>query len=320
MKYYASVLFLILFYNSICAQNEFPLLKGEYFGQDAPKEKAEIFVDGIISTYDEPEMCASFSKDGKEFYFNAKHQNNWAIFVTKEINGRWTKPEPLHFTSDYIDRDFTISPDGNRIFFGSNRPRKSGDIKLNALDIYFIERYPSGEWSYPRNIGMVINSDYSENYPSIAANGNLYFFSNRNEGIGLCDIYGSKFVNGQYQPPQFLSNSVNSEKNDWDSFIAPDESYIIFSSQNRDDTLGGQDLYISFKGKNGSWSKAENMGPALNSQSDEICPSVSLDGKYLFFTSRRRGKADIYWISTQIISDIKNSYEKVSFEEYPKQN
>ena len=286
-------------------QNEFPLLEGKYFGQEAPKHKAEIFMDGIISTYDKPEMCAAFSKDGKEFYFNAKYQNNWAIFVAKEIEGFWTKPKPLYFTSGYIDRDFTISPDGNRIFFGSNRPRKSGDKKLNALDIYFIERYPSGEWSCPRNIGMVINSGNSENYPSITANGNLYFFSNRNEGIGLCDIYCSKFVNGQYQPPQLLSNRVNSEKNDWDSFIAPAENYIIFSSQNRDDTIGGQDLYISYKRKDGSWTEARNMGPAVNSQSDEICPGVSLDGKYLFFTSRRRGKADIFWIDAKIIEKLK---------------
>jgi len=102
------------------------------------------------------------------------------------------------------------------------------------VDIHFIARKPSGEWSDPVNMGPVINSDDSENYPSVAANGNLYFFSRRNEGIGLYDIYVSKFVGGQYQAPQFLADSVNSEKNDWDSFIAPDESYIIFSSQNRD--------------------------------------------------------------------------------------
>lgn len=286
-------------------QNEFPLVTGKYFGQKAPEHKAEIFMNGIISTYEKPEMCAAFSKDGKEFYFNAEYQHNWAIFVTRETGGRWEKPKPIHFTSDYIDRDFTISPDGNRIFFGSNRPRKSGGKKLDALDIFFIERYPSGEWSCPRNMGMVINSDNGENYPSVAANGNLYFFSNRKEGIGLCDIYVSKYLVGQYQRPQLVSNHINSKKNDWDSWIAPDENYIIFSSQNRDDTIGGQDLYISYKRKDGSWSKARNMGPAVNSQSDEICPGVSLDGEYLFFTSRRRGKADIFWIDARIIEKLK---------------
>jgi len=114
----------------------------------------------------------------------------------------------------------------------------------------------------------------------------------------------SQFSKGRYLAPVNLGPAINSKKNDWDAFIAPDESYIIFSSQNREDTLGDQDLYISYK-KDGIWIKALNMGKKVNSHSDEICPSVSLDGKYLFFTSRRRDEADIYWISSKIIQELK---------------
>jgi Tol biopolymer transport system component len=114
----------------------------------------------------------------------------------------------------------------------------------------------------------------------------------------------SEFSKDGHLDPVNLGPAVNSEKNDWDAFIAPDESYIIFSSQNRKDTLGKQDLYISYK-RNGIWTKARNMGSRVNSSSDEICPSVSLDGKYLFFTTRRRGKADIYWIDSKIIQDLR---------------
>jgi Tol biopolymer transport system component len=49
------------------------------------------------------------------------------------------------------------------------------------------------------------------------------------------------------------------------------------------------------------------MGPRINSTSGEICPSVSIDGKALFFTSRRRGKADIYWIDAGIIEEMKRA-------------
>jgi len=47
------------------------------------------------------------------------------------------------------------------------------------------------------------------------------------------------------------------------------------------------------------------MGPAVNSHHDETCLSLSPDGKYLFFTSRRREKADIFWIKTDIITKLR---------------
>ncbi len=285
--------------------HDFPVLKGPYLGQKPPGLTAELFASEIISTFDKPEMCASFTADGKEFYYNAQHEGHWSIFLTREINRRWTKPKPLTFTSGYTDRDFTMSPDGQKIYFGSNRPREKNEKPLDALDIYLSERIRGMLWSEPKNIGMAVNSDLSENYPSVARNGNLYFFSAREDSIGGCDIYISRYTEGRYLPPENLGNAINSTRNDWDSFIAPDESYLIFSSQEREDTLGGQDLYLSFRKEDGNWTVAMNMGPSVNSASGEICPSVSLDGKYLFFTSRRRGKADIFWVDAKIIDTFK---------------
>lgn len=283
----------------------FPSLKGPYMGQEAPRDVAAVFLDGVISTLGEPQMNAAVTEDGKEFYFCARHNGNWAIFSTQEKAGRWTAPEPLPFTSEFTDRDFTMSPDGNRIYFGSDRPRRKGGPKLERLDIFYTERTPDGTWSEPQNAGPVVNTDEGENYPSVALNGNLYFFSCREEGIGGCDLYVAKSVDGHYQTPVILDEAINSEQNDWDAYVAPDESYIIFSSQERADTLGGQDLYISYHEEDGSWTRAKNMGARVNSESGEICPIVTLDGKYLFFTSRRRGKADIYWMTTDIIEELR---------------
>ena len=89
------------------------------------------------------------------------------------------------------------------------------------------------------------------------------------------------------------------------------------------------DLYISFKKNDGSWTKAKNMGEPINSSASEICPGVSPDGKYFFFTSYRtihknyseipltyeekirilnspgNGLGDIYWVDARIIEKIK---------------
>ena len=285
-------------------ETDFPDLKGPYFGQKAPSEKAEVFMDGIISFVNKDEMCAAFTADGREFYFNTRHEGNWAIFVTKEIDGQWTEPKPMPFTSNYTDRDFTMSPDGAKIVFGSNRPQADMIDPMETPDIFVTERLSTGEWSAPRNLGYPVNTKRSENYPSLARNGNLYFFSSRDDGLGGCEIYLSRNVNGRYQQPENLGSAINSSKHDWDAVIAPDESFIIFSSKDRPDTLGTQDLYISFKKEGGDWTPAKNMGSAVNSFHDEICPSLSLDGNYLFFTSRRRGKADIFWIDAKIIEDL----------------
>jgi Tol biopolymer transport system component len=284
----------------------FGMFQGPYLGQECPKAKAEVFLDGVISKLEEPEMCAAFTRDGKEFYFNRLHDGRWTIFFTREERERWIAPQPVAFASGFTDRDFTLSPDGQRIYFGSNRPHTKEGMPREALDIWVSHRLETGEWGEPKNLGAPINTDRSENYPSQALNGNLYFFSSRGEGMGGCEIYMSAYEGGKYRPVTALSPAVNSPQHDWDAFIAPDERFIVFSSQNRPDTLGKQDLYISFRDSSGGWLPALNMGNPINSNGDEICPSVSLDGKYLFFTSRRRGKADIFWIDAGIIEELES--------------
>lgn len=280
-------------------------LKGTYFSQLAPLEAAELFMDGHISKQAEAEMCAGFTNGGTSFYYNAKHRGQWTIFEMHLQEGGWTAPSPISFTEGYTDRDFTISPDGQRMYFGSDRPVVPGEAKSSSLDIFVSERDAAGNWSQPKSIAA-INTQHTENYPSVDAQGNLFFFSNRNEGFGGCEIYVSAYQDGSYKKAQLLSEAINSPQHDWDSFIAPDGSYIIFSSMDRPNTIGKQDLYIAFKDVSGQWTQAVNMGPRINSTDDEICPSVTADGKYFFFTSRRRGLADIFWIDAGIIEELKS--------------
>lgn len=70
--------------------------------------------------------------------------------------------------------------------------------------------------------------------------------------------------------------------------MAPDQSYIIFSSSGRRDGTGpAGDLYISFRRADGTWEAARNLGPLVNTDRTEFCPVVSPDGRYLYFTSDR---------------------------------
>jgi Tol biopolymer transport system component len=87
-------------------------------------------------------------------------------------------------------------------------------------------------------------------------------------------------------------------------YIAPDESVLLFSSM-RPDGYGDFDLYVSYKKKNGTWTKAKNMGDTINTPARESVSVVSPDGKYLFFMSRRNGIGEFFWVDAKIIEELK---------------
>jgi hypothetical protein len=75
---------------------------------------------------------------------------------------------------------------------------------------------------------------------------------------------------------------------------------MIFCT-NRQDGLGRGDLYISFKNEEDNWTTAVNMGSEINSELHQLCPFVSADGQYLFFTSN----GDIFWVDAKIIGNYR---------------
>ena len=89
------------------------------------------------------------------------------------------------------------------------------------------------------------------------------------------------------------------------SFIAPDESYLIFTGMDRSDSLGGTDLYISFRTEDGGWTNPVDIGAPVNTPSNEMCPQVSRDGRFLFWNSRPEGNADNYWTRADLIAAFK---------------
>ena len=138
----------------------------------------------------------------------------------------------------------------------------------------------------PRTVDSIAN----EWFPTVAADGTLYFGSERNGGAGGADLYRCRLVNGQYTEADNLGGAINTAGGEYEPFIAHDQSYLIFAAIGRSDGLGAFDLYISYRRDSG-WSKAANLGPRINTPATEFSPSVSPDGKYLFFASTR-GFAD----------------------------
>ena len=93
-------------------------------------------------------------------------------FFSEEVDGKWTTPRPMPFSSTYTDRDFTMSPDGQRMYFGSNRSLKEGATPLKSLDIWVTIRGKNNTWEQPVNLDYSVNTpEFGENYPSVVFSG-----------------------------------------------------------------------------------------------------------------------------------------------------
>lgn len=228
------------------------------------------------------------SPSGNEIFFSVTSYRNelsFILFISKTNNG-WSAPKIASFSGKYNDIEPAFSPDGNRIYFSSQRPLTDSLTKPKDYDIWYVERNGEG-WSAPVNLGEPVNTAENEFYPSVANSGNIYFTSKREDARGGEDIYVSFFKSGRYSEPINLGDSINSKKFEFNAFVAPDESYIVFSSFGRSDGIGGGDLYISQKNIQGNWGTSKNMGSSINSKSLDYCPFIDIDNKVLYFTSRK---------------------------------
>jgi len=313
MKYgYLILLFPLIIVSFLLAQNEVDL-KGAYFGQNPPGDTPELFAPGIVSTCKE-HSAAMFTPDGNEVWFARLFPS--AIYFMKPEDGKWTKPQVAPFSGQYDDLYPHLSRDGNKIIFCSRRPVEKGGKTLprGQGHLWGVERTKNG-WSEPRHLGAIINSSIRQGASSLSKNGTLYFNrKNSKHPEWSIDIYRAKLVNGQYEKPENLGKPINSETPDHSPFIAPDESYIIFSSF-RPGGYGMSDLYISFRKDNGTWAKPKNLGRTINSTAKDEYPYISPDGKYLFFNSNRPsvlnqnkipdGPGNIYWVKASFIDKLK---------------
>lgn len=264
------------------SSGEAPVQTGDT--QQAP----ELFGLGTIST-PENELNAAFAPDGGTLYFTrtAGANGQFGVIVASRAlpGGRWSAAEVLDFSGRYADYDPILSPDGARLYFISKRP-VTGQDPRGDFDIWVTDRAGS-RWGAPRNLGGPINSDGDELYPSVATDGTLYFSScGRPDSRGRCDIYRARFRDGRYLEPENLGDAINTPASETDAFVAPDQSYLVFTGYGRPGAVGDGDLYVSFA-REGAWSVAHHLGPAINTVAREYCPIVSPDGRYLYFTSQR---------------------------------
>ena len=160
-----------------------------YLGQTPPGSTPVKFAPGIVST-PAIEINAVFRPDFKEFFFARQVDGVFTLFRSTLTGNKWSNPAPLQIYpagAQGMAVDMAYSPDGRELYFlGRFKP---GVPQAEApLDIWVI-RQRDGRWASAELVGPPVSTDSNESYPSVVADGSLYFTSNRPGGLGGSDIY-----------------------------------------------------------------------------------------------------------------------------------
>lgn len=277
-------------------------IESSYFGQKPPGLTAEIFAPGIVSINGRREGSISFSPDLDEMYFTVAKEPEGTdeyfsadIYISKLENKKWTKPKKINLTKNQKDNEMQpfLSYDGKQIYFTAY------DSAHGNSKIWYANRLENS-WGNAIQLDSPINDDVVF-YPNEAKNGDLFYFN-----IPKGKTYYAPNKNGKF--PEVHEVVIEFGVH---CFISPSQDYLLVNARNKEnDKRKDSDIFVYFKKKDGTWSKPINLGNTVNSHFGETVPSITRDGKYLFFNryEEEGGLSNIYWVSTEVIHKLKTVY------------
>ncbi len=187
--------------------------------------------------------------------------------------------------SEFSDHSPVVSADEKVLIFTSRRENKynselSSDGEFDE-NIY-ISNNIDGHWTIPMSIGDSINTPDHEASIGLSVDGQeLYIYKSDDEG----SIYVSKLQGDVWSKPKKLGPTINTRYRETHASLSADGNTLYFTSD-RKGGYGGLDIYVAQRKANGEWSEAKNLGPTINTPSDERAPYIHPDGKTLYFSTK----------------------------------
>lgn len=232
--------------------------------------------------------------DGRLIVFG-RHDENWQnhrLYMTRFVDGAWTEPEQIPFARDVDGRAPHFAPDGRSMLFVSTRSptgaeRPPGEREGNVWRV----SWDGERWGQPQLLPAPINSPGFEIDAVEVNNGVIYFSSMpRGENAPKPDLYRAVPAAGGYRVEPVTA--FNTERTESTLYVTPDESLIVFHRAEDPAGLGKDDLFAARRSASG-WGPAVHLGNGANSPEYEYGPEVSRDGRTLYFTTHRSGRAGI---------------------------
>lgn len=188
--------------------------------------------------------------------------------------------------SPYPDYNPFITGNGSKVVFTTRRRHRPGSKPefdgYYPSDVMLSVETPDG-WYFADRLSDKINTVYDEQAVGLTKTGDtLYFYIDHVDDVG--DIFMSTYKNTTYTVPKRLGPEINTDAIESACSMSQDGTTMLFSS-NRHGGMGGFDLYMIKKTGRNNWSEAVNLGPEINTPLNEDYPTLSADGKTLFFCS-----------------------------------
>ncbi|WP_420320937.1 OmpA family protein [Flagellimonas sp.] len=247
-------------------------------GQGEDLKSTKKFSKKINTKYHEASVA--FSPDQKTIYFTRNNYgkklkrgkngvNHLKIYRSKLVNGEWSEAVELPFNSEnHSNGHPSISPDGKKMYFVSDRPGGFG-----GTDIYVVDILENGRFTEPKNLGRTVNTKKKEMFPYITEN-SLYFSSDRNMGLGGLDIYQADYAEDVFGVAVNMGEPINSNRDDF-SYIIDKKGEKGYFASNRKGGKGDDDIY-SFK-------LLENLNAITGSVSDDSTGEAIADATVALF-------------------------------------
>lgn len=223
----------------------------------------------------------AFTPDGRTVFFTQALGASRTILVSHLREGRWSKPEVAPFSGRWRDIEPAMAPDGSYLVFISNRPSTPGGEALTGYwggasrpgaggNLWRVDRLSSG-WGEPVRLPDVVNSHSAIYSPAVARNGNLYF--NQPDPVTRkSHIYVARAVAGGYLPATPLPIS-DGTIGDFDAAVAPDESFMVFSSGRPPAGPDRAILFITYH-RGDQWTAPQALEPGVEGLEARLSPDL----------------------------------------------
>ena len=255
--------------------------------------KRRMWVDNVkeLNTeFDEISPC--ITADRSELIFSSNRLGNSDIYISSRQNRKWKYITPIEeLNTEDDDVASSLAYDGQRILLFK--------FKDGQADIYQ-SKLEGNNWSEPvLKMSKVVNTDANETFASYDPQDiKVYYVTDGGHGGDQDIIFsGKKDEDEKYWGKgQSAGHEVNSAFHEGSVFMAPDGQSMYFSSQGHS-SIGGYDIFVSYRDKHGLWGKPINLGAPINTPYDELYFSITANGKYAYFSSNRaggKGGMDIY--------------------------
>jgi len=219
-----------------------------------------------------------------------------------------------NINSPYPEVKPIITPDGETLYFSRQNSPENVKGKKDYQDIYY-SHFKNNVWTRAENIGSPLNDQYANGINSVSSDGHtvLVFNGHTNSDNEPGAEISRQTKEGWSIPQRVRIDDFYNYSEFEDYQLTGDNKFIILAVE-RDDSMGDQDLYVSFHKPDNTWSKPLNLGPNINTDAAEFSPFLAADSKTLYFASEGHdgmGNSDIYYTkrlddSWQVWSEPKN--------------